>query len=74
MIWDPAWIAAVLSGIAAVLAALALLKSGRSDPALVAEMGTLSERLTAGVNLLRDLLTGRRGSCAPIPGRDRRAD
>ena len=53
---DTVWIAVLLSGIAAVLAALALLKSGRSDPALVAEMGTLSERLTAGVNLLRSLL------------------
>jgi DNA recombination protein RmuC len=51
------WIAAALSGVAAVLAALALLKSRTSDPALAAEMGTLSERLSAGVNLLRSLLT-----------------
>jgi hypothetical protein len=39
-----------LSGIAAVLAAIALLKSGRSDPA---EMGTLSTRL----DLVRSMLT-----------------
>jgi hypothetical protein len=35
MIWDPAWIAAVLSGIAAVLAAFAWLKFSKSDPVLV---------------------------------------
>jgi hypothetical protein len=50
MILDPAWIAVLLSGIAAALAASALLKSGRSDPA---EMGTLSTRLA----LVRSILT-----------------
>jgi hypothetical protein len=49
---DPAWIAAVLSGIAAVLAALALLRSGRSDSAL---LGTISE-IGARVDLLRSML------------------
>jgi hypothetical protein len=53
VILELAWIAAALSGIAAVLAALALLKSRTSDPALASEMG----RLSTGVNLLQSLLT-----------------
>jgi hypothetical protein len=53
MILDPTRIAVLLSSIAAVLAAIALLKSGRSDPA---EMGALGTRLALVLtdNLQRD--------------------
>ena len=77
MILDPAWIV-VLSGVVAVLAALALLRSSRSNPAL---LGTISE-ISARVDLLRSMLADNsqrerqdaENSCARIPGGDRRAD
>jgi hypothetical protein len=56
MISDPLWIAVLMSGVAALMAALAFVRSGRADPALTAATGTLSE-VSARVDVLRSLLS-----------------